>query len=181
MNYDVVTWEYKASCTVWKAAQVLNFEDVLKQYEPMISASLRKLNIYRDHDSFRQAARVALWHALNRFDETKGNFTPFAYRSIRGAMLDEIKKENKFEENVTQMEDEALVYIIETEFDVHYGATNGLAEALDILPPAERELIHWLFIEGFTLSECAERIGITVAGIKKRRQRILAKLRREFV
>ncbi|WP_255485859.1 sigma factor [Sporosarcina sp. BP05] len=62
---------------------MVNFEDVLEQYEPMISASIRKLNIYRGHDSFRQAARVALLQAWNRFDEAKGNFTPFAYRSIR--------------------------------------------------------------------------------------------------
>ena len=81
-----------------------NFEDVLAQYEPMISATLRKLNIHRDHDSFRQAGRVALWQAWARFDEAKGNFTPFAYRSIRGAMLDELKKENRFEENIAQVD-----------------------------------------------------------------------------
>ena len=80
MNYDEVTREYKAPCTVWKAAQMMNFEDVLEQYEPMISASIRKLNIYRDHESFRQAGRIALWQAWNRFDEAKGNFTPFAYQ-----------------------------------------------------------------------------------------------------
>ena len=160
---------------------MINFEDVLEQYAPMISASIRKLNIYRDHESFRLAGRVALWHAWNRFDETKGNFTPFAYRSIRGAMLDELKKETHFEEHVTQMEDEFLENAIEAKLDVHYGASNGLAEALDILSPAERDLLKWLFIEGFTLIECAERVGITVAGIMKRRERMLLRLRSELV
>ncbi|MCG7337151.1 sigma-70 family RNA polymerase sigma factor [Sporosarcina sp. ACRSM] len=155
-----------------------NFEDILQQYEPMISASIRKLNIYRDHDSFIQAGRIALWQAWNRFDEAKGSFTPFAYRSIRGAMLDEMKKENKFEEHVMRMEDESLGIIIEARSD--WGALYDLGETLSILSPAESELVHWLFIEGFTLAECAERIGITVAGIKKRRQRILGKLRKGF-
>lgn len=155
-----------------------NFEAVLEQYEPMISASIRKLNIYRDHESFRQAGRVALWQAWNRFDEAKGNFTPFAYRSIRGAMLDEMKKESKFEEHVMQVEDTSLEFIIDATLDSHDGESNGLTEALDTLSPKERELVQWLFIEGFTLTECAERVGITVEGIKKRRQRILAKLRR---
>ena len=157
MNYDVVTREYKASCTVWKAAQMMNFEDVLEQYEPMISASMRKLNIYRDHESFRQAGRVALWQAWNRFDETKGNFTPFAYRSIRGAMLDELKKENHLKSICSDGRRYTLEMKLKSEFNVHYGAPNGLAEALDILSPAERELVQWLFIEGFTLAECAER------------------------
>ena len=84
---------------------MMNFDDVLKQYELMITASIHKLNIYRDHESFRQAGRIALRQAWNRFDDAKGNFTPFAYRSIRGAMLDELKKEIQFEEHVTQMED----------------------------------------------------------------------------
>jgi RNA polymerase sigma factor (sigma-70 family) len=156
-----------------------NFEDVLQQYEPMISASIRRLHIYRDHDSFIQAGRVALWQAWNRFDATKGNFTAFAYRSIRGAMLDELKRENKFEEHVMQMEDESLGNLIEAKSND--GASYRLAEVLDTLSPAEQELVHWLFIDGFTLTECAERIGITVAGIKKRRQRILIKLRSAFV
>lgn len=152
-----------------------NFEDILQQYEPMISASIRKLNIYRDHDSFIQAGRIALWQAWNRFDAAKGNFTAFAYRSIRGAMLDEMKKENKFEEHVMRMEDKSLGNLIESKSNDR--TLNGLAEVMETLSSAEQELVQWLFIDGFTLSECAERVGITVAGIKKRRQRILEKLR----
>ena len=102
-------------------------------------------------------------------------------RSIRGAMLDELKKENKFEEHVMQMEDESLGTIIESKCNIHDGAPNGLAEALANLSPTEQELVQWLFIEGFTLAECAGRVGITVAGIKKRRERLLVKLRSEVV
>ena len=87
------------------------FEDVLTQYEPMISAAMRKLNIYRDHESFRQAGRVALWQAWTRYEEGKGHFAPFAYVSIRGAMLDLLKKEVRFEENVMQTEEEVLEFL----------------------------------------------------------------------
>ena len=65
------------------------------------------------------------------------------------------------------MEDESLENVIEAKFDVHRGAPNRLAEVLDILSPAERELIQWLFIEGFTLTECAERIRHYCCGDKK--------------
>lgn len=180
MDYDVVTWEYKTSCTVWKADQIMNFEDVLKQYEPMISASIRKLNIYRNHEQFRQAGRIALWQAWGRFDEAKGNFTPFAYRSIRGGMIDELKKESRFEENVLQMEDEILQFISDIAAPVAAEWKDGLVTAMDRLTLAEHQLVHRLFIEGFTLSECAEQYGITVAGVKKRRERMLAKLRNEL-
>jgi len=159
---------------------MMNFEDVLEQYEPMISASIRKLNIYRDHEQFRQAGRVALWQAWDRFEEAKGNFTPFAYKSIWGGMIDELRKESRFEENVLQMEDEHLHFIHDIAVPVPAEWTDCLANAMDRLTLAERELIQRLFIERFTLSECAERYGITVAGVKKRRERMLAKLRNEL-
>ncbi|WP_192600272.1 sigma-70 family RNA polymerase sigma factor [Sporosarcina limicola] len=155
----------------------MKFEVVLKQYEPMISATIRKLNIYRDYDQYRQAGRIALWQAWERFDETKGNFTPYASRSIRGAMLDELKKESRFNEHVMQMEDEFLDILNAIEVSETIEWSDFLNKAFALLKPVERELVHRLFVEGLTLAEYAEEIGISVAGVKKRRERLLVKLR----
>lgn len=154
---------------------MLNFEDVLAQYEPMISAIIRKLNIYRDHEQYRQVGRVALWQAWTRFDDEKGNFTPFAYRSIRGAMLDELKRESRIEENIMPATDDVLVYFMGGEegddgFDY-------LHDAIEQLDPSEKAFIQWTFLEGCSLAECANRFGISVAGVKKRRERMMKKLR----
>ena len=156
---------------------MITFEDVLEQYEPMISASLRKLNIYRDHDSFRQAGRVALWQAWKRFDEAKGDFTPFAYRSIRGAMLDELKKEHRIEENIAQVEVDILLNDTDIKFDDYFVEKNKLDGVLACLSPTERELVQLLFLDDFSLAECAERAGISFLAIKQRKRRILVKLR----
>ena len=155
------------------------FEDVLTQYEPMISASMRKLNIYRDHDSFRQAGRVALWQAWTRYEEGKGHFAPFASISIRGAMLDLLKKEVRFEENVMQTEEDVLEFLNDIESpasDLDLWS-DRLCLAFNVLNDAEREFIHWFFVEGLSQAECAVKAGVSVAGIKKRRQRMLVKLR----
>ena len=143
----------------------------------MISASIRKLNIYQDHESFRQAGRVALWQAWLRFDDDKGNFTPFASRSIWGAMLDQLKIESRFNEMVMQIEDELLEFVCVEDGPNDCGWTEYLADALDTLSTPERELVQWLFVEGWTLADCAAKIGISVAGVKKRRERMLVKLR----
>ncbi|MGG0670241.1 sigma-70 family RNA polymerase sigma factor [Lederbergia citrisecunda] len=160
-----------------KVSHVLNFEDVLAQYEPMISANIRQLNIYRDHEQYRQAGRVALWQAWNRFDEKKGDFTPYAFRSIRGALLDELKRESRLEQHVMPAEDEMLTLWIgadDTEWD---GSNDRLHHAISWLTNGEKELLQWLFIEGLTQADCAKRAGISVPGIKKRRERLLKKLR----
>lgn len=146
----------------------------------MISATLRKLNIYRNHEQFRQAGRVALWQAWTRFEEGKGNFAAYASRSIRGAMLDMLKRENQFEENVMQAEDNLLMDLVDQEvaLPIYDGWSDRLGEAFEQLTENEKDLIQWIFVEGLTQAECAERAQVSVAGIKKRRERMIVKLRK---
>lgn len=150
------------------------FENVLEQYEPMITRSIRQLNIYRDHEQYRQAGRVALWQAWTRFDTEKGNFTPFAYRSIRGAMLDELKRASKYDDNVMPAISEELIDVIGAEEEIEF---DFLLDVIEQLTPDEKAFIHWTYVEQCSLAECAERFRISVAGVKKRRERLLKKLR----
>ncbi|WP_153730417.1 sigma-70 family RNA polymerase sigma factor [Sporosarcina obsidiansis] len=155
------------------------FEEVLAQYEPMISAVIRKLHIYRDFEQYRQAGRVALWQAWNRFDEDKGNFTPFAYRSIYGALLDEMKRENRFSSVNSPMEGDVLEGMGSYSFEVE--DDSGLGEAIRALTLEERRLLIHLFADHYSQAECAAVFDISVAGIKKRRERLLRKLREQLM
>ncbi|QTD40823.1 sigma-70 family RNA polymerase sigma factor [Sporosarcina sp. Te-1] len=154
------------------------FEEVLTQYEPMISAIIRKLHIYRDFEQYRQVGRVALWQAWKRFDKNKGNFTPFAYRSIRGAMLDEMKRKNRFEDHVMPTEDEVLTEWVEAKGTWAEPWNESLQLAIEKLSRQEIELLKWLFAERRTQAECACLAGVSVPAIKKRQERILGKMRK---
>ncbi|MHC8514276.1 sigma-70 family RNA polymerase sigma factor [Sporosarcina sp. ITBMC105] len=156
---------------------MLNFEDVLAQYEPMITANIRQLNIYREHEQYRQTGRVALWQAWRKFDKEKGNFTPYAYRSIRGAMMDEMMKENRSEERFMPAENEKLTFWIEEGVSEEERWVDRLSQAVEQLTEEEKQLLNWLFVERDTQANCAKRLGISVAGVKKRRQRLLEKMR----
>jgi len=150
-----------------------NFEEALTQYSPMISAIIRKLHIYRDYDAFRQVGKIALWQACLRFDETKGDFTPFAYRSIHGAMLDELKKETRFADRFAVTENEAFEWISEDCFE------DELPEWVNprLLTKSEYALLEDLFVHGKSIVELAALSGISHAGMKKRRERLLKKVR----
>lgn len=150
------------------------FEHVLAQYEPMISHSIRKLNIYRDHEQYRQVGRIALWQAWKRFETGKGDFTPFAYRSIRGAMLDELKREARYEERFMPAISDVIIDRLGA---AEKWENNWLLEVIGQLDPREKAFIQWTYVEQCSLAECAERAGISVAGVKKRRERMMKKLR----
>ncbi|VDG99145.1 RNA polymerase factor sigma-70 [Lysinibacillus sphaericus] len=152
-----------------------SFEEVLEQYTPMLCAVIRKLHIYRDFEHFRQAGRVALWQAWQRFDETKGNFAPYAYRSIYGAMLDELKRESRFSDVHMPAEDDLLEYVgIDPRHERDYG---GLEDVLSELTLQERELLILLFVDRCSQAACATHFGISVPGVKKRKERLLVKMR----
>jgi RNA polymerase sigma factor (sigma-70 family) len=162
-----------------------NTEDLLLQYEPMISAMLRQLNIRRDHDNFRQAARLALCQACKRYDSRRGHFAPFAYRTIRGAMLDELKRESRHTDAASAVGPEILEALPGRQFcgaDIEFPDDRLplLMQAFTSLPEGDRLLLNRLFAKRMPYAECARLAGISVPGIKKRRERILAKLRKQI-
>ena len=152
---------------------IKDFKKVEELYAPMISALIRKTHIYRDHDIYRQVGKVALWQAWVRFDEDKGDFTPFAFRTVHGALLDELAREGRyarlfllsegehFEELEAPLQDEKLPEWLE-----------GV-----LLKDHERRLLHELFVEDKAIRELAGLYGISVAGMKKRRARLLEKIK----
>ncbi|WP_075618929.1 sigma-70 family RNA polymerase sigma factor [Paenisporosarcina indica] len=151
------------------------FEQLLDQYEPMIYSCMRKLHIYKNQDLFAQVGRVGLWHAWQRYDESKGDFAPFAYRSIYGSLLDELKKASK-EENHIPTEHQILELIANPQMS-HSDWSEGVLVALSQLNRKEKQLIQLLFIDCCSLDEVALHVGISKAGVKKRRERTLEKLK----
>ena len=74
------------------------------------------------------------------------------------------------------MEEEKLSFLVEKAMVMSF-QNEDLLLALEKLTENERELILWIFVEGISLQQAATRAGITIPGIKKRRERLLHKLR----
>jgi DNA-directed RNA polymerase len=153
-----------------------NFEDVLMQFEPMIFSCVRKLHIYKNHQSFIQVGRIGLWKAWKRYDSSKGDFAPFAYRSIYGSLLDELKKAST-EENTIPEEDVVLEFLLNKTITPAFDSEE-LKTAISQLTLVEQQLIQLLFFERCSLDNVANLYGISKAGVKKKRERTLQKLKR---
>src|SRR5690606_9222108 len=114
-----------------------------------------------------------LWQAWQRFDGDKGNFTPFAYRSVHGALLDVLAREGRYARLFMLSEGE---HFEELEAPV---PEKQLPEWLDgiSLKRSERILLHELFVEDKAIRQLAGLYGISVAGMKKKRARLLEKIK----
>lgn len=159
-------------------AKMYQFEDVLEQFEPMISAAIRKCRIYKNHEHFRQTARIGLWQAWQRYNHQQGDFAPYAYKCIYGSILDELKREHRYEERYQPEQDEIIEYFIppSLESEVSY-ILDGL---LSKLTKEEQQFLIDYYIVGYRYEELSVKYGASIAALKKRKTRILQRLRKQL-
>ena len=156
------------------------FTEICEQYEPMITRVLQKAHIYKDQDHYRQCARIALWKAVQSYQQDKGEFAPYAYWTMLTSLYTEMKKHNQYHERNISYEKDELANI------VHYNQAEDetvekfeeLEELLAQLSEVEYRLIKSIYLYGNSYEEIALAEGRTVASIKKRRQRAMDKLRK---
>ena len=159
-----------------------DFEQVLKQYEPMISSILRKTHIYKNRDHFRQVARIALWKAWLKFDVTKGSFANYAYRMMLTSVYTAMHVDNRYAESQVAYEKERLTIL--SHYIDHEKWATGQSATLDTLAAylitEEFELLKDLYYHQYKYEELTVKYAVSVAALKKRRDRILQKLRQKL-
>ena len=159
-----------------------NFEDILEQYEPMITSILKKAHIYKNHDYFRQAARIALWKAWHNFDSARGDFAPYAYRMMLTTIYTAMRKDNQYHESQIPYEKETLSSLVQSSDQRSMpDDTSILLDRLaEYLTADEFELLKDLYYHQYKYDELTDKYHASVAALKKRRDRILKKLRLKF-
>lgn len=152
------------------------FEEVLEQFEPMITAAIRKCRIYKNHEHYRQTARIALWKAWQKYNYEQGDFAPYAFTCIRGSILDELKKENRYEERYHPEQDDIIEFYMPP--SIESDISNVLKGLLNNITKDEQQFLIDYYIGGYSYEELSMKYQASVAALKKRRIRLLEKVRK---
>lgn len=161
-----------------KLSSTQTFEEVLEAVQPMITSIITKLQIYKDFDSYRQIASIAVWKAWLKAQPAKGQFSAFIYSSIKGEILNELSKEKKYLERITVVEDETLHYMLsERERGESQKSSDYLESILTQLEQGERNIIFLYYVAGYNDREIADILDLSIAVCKKRRMRVIQRLR----
>lgn len=154
----------------------MEFEEMFEKLQPMITAHMRKLNIYKNFEQFRQVANIAIWLAWERYDPQKGDFEPYASKSIRGALLDELKKSIQYEELQIPTEDSQLqMYLDSMEDERNINILEQLTEEINGI---EKKILRAYYFEGNTHKEIANELNMSTAALQKKKSRLLKRLRK---
>ncbi|WP_050179723.1 sigma-70 family RNA polymerase sigma factor [Domibacillus robiginosus] len=143
----------------------MQFEQLAKQYTPMIHRILQKLHIYKNKDEFVQVGMIALWEACERFDEAKGAFPPFAYSYIQGRIKSTLTKDAKTSDKMVLTGEPVLYEGIDPAPTPDTVAAVHLCG--DLLTGRAKDWYNLSVIEGLTNPDIARKLGVTPAAVRK--------------
>ena len=153
-----------------------NFEELVKQYTPMIHRILQSLSIYRNKDEFYQTALIGLWEAQKGFNAEKGNFTNYAFSYIKGKLLLELTKHSRYEAGNVYPKEEYWE-TVEGDCSELPLEVEQLLSYCDGLSEKETKWVAATFVEELSVKEIAAREGVSASAVKQWKLSALKKLR----
>ncbi|MBY7124789.1 sigma-70 family RNA polymerase sigma factor [Bacillus wiedmannii] len=146
------------------------FTETVVLYEGMIVNQIKKLGIYQDHEEYYQCGLIGLWHAYERFDAEKGCFPAYAVVTVRGYILERLKKESALQER--------NVYVGEYE-EIFSFEDVGLRvqDFMSVLDEKEKYIIFERFFVGKTMGEIASEMEMTYYQVRWVYRQALEKMR----
>ncbi|CAM4144497.1 sigma-70 family RNA polymerase sigma factor [Bacillus luti] len=139
-------------------------------YEGMIVNQIKKLGIRKDYEEYYQCGLIGLWHAYERFDAEKGSFPAYAVVTVRGYILERLKKEFAVQEK--------CVYVGEYE-DIFHAEDIGMRakDLMSVLNEKEKYIIFERFFVGKTMGEIALETEMTYYQVRWVYRQALEKMR----
>lgn len=146
------------------------FKEAVVLYEGMIVNQIKKLGIYQDHEEYYQCGLIGLWYAYERYDAEKGNFPAYAVITVRGYILERLKKEFAVQEK--------CVYVGEYEDIFHFEDIEMKAkDFMSVLDEKEKYIIFERFFVGKTMGEIASEMEMTYYQVRWVYRQALDKMR----
>ncbi|MGG2017485.1 sigma-70 family RNA polymerase sigma factor [Bacillus sp. S10(2024)] len=133
----------------------VTFTETVALYEKMIKNQMKKLLIYRDYEEYYQCGLIALWRAYEKYDEEKGSFPTYALVTVRGYLLERLKKECRVQEQEVCTEQHILGNIGREE------EQRETFEYMSMLEENEQFVLFEHFYGGKKIHEIATELGMT--------------------
>lgn len=142
-----------------------HFDELAKNYEPMIWSIIHSLHIYKNQEEFFQIGLIALWDAFRKFDEKKGKFSTYAYACVKGRIMYELTKDSKREERLVYPKEEFWMCIMDEEKREPLMEEMLLA-CFSHLTENQKKWIVYTAIHQLSVKEIAELENVSVSAVK---------------
>ncbi|MGN4447310.1 sigma-70 family RNA polymerase sigma factor [Bacillus cereus group sp. MYBK79-1] len=146
------------------------FKEAVVLYEGMIVNQIKKLGIRQDYEEYYQCGLIGLWHAYERFDAEKGSFPAYAVVTVRGYILERLKKEFALQERNVYVGEYEEIFTSED-------AEIRAKDFMSVLDEKEKYIIFERFFVGKTMGEIASEMEMTYYQVRWVYRQALEKMR----
>jgi RNA polymerase sigma-70 factor, ECF subfamily len=153
------------------------FEQLVRQHQQRVFGLVaRILHRQDDVEDIAQQVFLKVYLSLNRFDQ-RAAFSTWLYKIAVNECWDHLRKKkvrpllyesDLSEEQVSQLDGIAALGRVTEGLDEQAETKDTLARVLEILPEQDRELLLLKEVEGFSVQELAEILGLNVNTVKVR-------------
>jgi RNA polymerase sigma-70 factor, ECF subfamily len=140
----------------------------------------RVVDDQQDAQNLLQDCFVKIWKNIASFDAEKGRLATWMISIARNTALDFVRSKYFSQKRKNQNLDDLVHPIAERIFVRQEEDTVGLRQLVDKLPAAYREVIEWMYFEGYTQQEISENFNIPLGTVKTRTRIALRELRNAF-
>ncbi|MFL5762065.1 MAG: RNA polymerase sigma factor [Thermomicrobiales bacterium] len=126
------------------------------------------------------------WQQGSAFKSARGSFITWLLSITHNMAIDEVRRRRRRPQKADSEDPESvLAAVADTSTDIEEEVWLGslrttILEALEKLPPAQREAIELAYFQGLTQREIAERLGEPLGTVKTRMRLGLQKLREQL-
>lgn len=156
------------------------YEKLYDDYSPMLFGIIcRIVHDSEDAENLLQDCFIKIWRNIEQYDATKGRFATWLINIARNTAIDFTRSRMYAQ----RLKNQAIDNIVNYRTDLTTTPpieTIGLRQIVDALTPQCREVIEWMYFEGYTQQEISETFNIPLGTVKTRARMGLVALREYF-
>jgi RNA polymerase sigma-70 factor (ECF subfamily) len=154
------------------------FSQLFAYYGPRVKGYLVRLGLdSAQSEELTQDVMVAVWRKAGSFDRKQASVATWIFRIARNRRIDVFRQERRAQ---LDAHDPAFQPAPETAPDEAAQASEReirVRQAMELLPPEQRDLVREAFYEDRSHREIAERTGMPLGTVKSRLRLAMAKLK----
>jgi RNA polymerase sigma-70 factor, ECF subfamily len=157
------------------------YETLFDNYGAMLLGVIsRVVKNDADAENLLQDCFVKIWRNIGSFDKTKGRFATWIINIARNTAIDFTRSKYYAQ----RRENQSLDTLVSSTSDIKEEAPS--TDTLDVrqivgkLTPPYRQIIEWMYFEGYTQLEISETFNIPLGTVKTRARLAMNELRQHF-
>ncbi len=161
-----------------RAGDETAFAKLYDDYAALIFGTIvRIVQDEQEAENLLQDCFMKIWHNLGRYDPEKGRLATWLINIARNTAIDFTRSKYFSQKRKNQSLDNFVFGESGHSHSQLPVETLGLRQLIDRLTPTCREVIEWMYFDGYTQQEIAENFGIPLGTVKSRTRSALKELR----